>query len=130
MTYNKNQILKSILLEFLNKKIIKMPIYLEMVNNMANYTLVEDFLIHCITKFDIPYVNFPSNFKTDIKFLKELCAIRPSIMAEIKKSDKHVYNALFTNLALNETELTTKLTKEEKIKIRKIGVISPAKQVG
>lgn len=131
MTYNKNQALKTILLEFLNKKIIKMPAYLEMVNNANNYQLIEDFLIHCIIKFDISYKNYPLNYRNDVMFLKHVCQVRPQAAKELQRSNPAVYNALFANISSSDLkEISKKLSKDDKIKIRKINVINASKQAG
>ena len=108
-----------------------MPEYLEMLNNANNYQLVEDFLIHCIIKFNISYKNYPLNYKNDIAFLKQVCEVRPDVVKELERGNSSVYNALFSNLSNAESDkIAKKLPKAVGSKIRKINLISPSKQVG
>lgn len=130
MTYNKALELKTILMEFLNKRIIDLPRYIEMLNNVENCQIVEDFLIECITKFNISYKDFPLDYKTDIAFLRRVSAVRPAVIKELKKNNKTVYNALFTNLSLTDKELTPNLEPVEKQKVRGVIKLTFDKQVG
>ena len=131
MTYNRNWTLRTILIEFLNKNIIKMPQYLEMLNNANNYQLIEDFLIQCIINFNISYKHYPLNYKNDIAFLKQVCEVRPDVVKELEKENSSAYNALFSNLSSSETKkIAKKLPKVQGSKIRKLNFVSPSKQVG
>jgi len=131
MTYSRNITLKTILLHFINKNIIDVRQYLQMLNNAGNYQLIEDFLIQCIINFDISYKNYPLNYKNDPKFLKQVCEVRPKVVAELEKENKKVYYSLFSNTSIEETDkIAKKLPKKERSKIVKLNFGSASKQVG
>ena len=131
MTYSRNRTLKTILLHFINKNIIDVKQYLQMLNNASNYQLIEDFLIECIINFNISYKNYPLNYKNDPNFLKQICEVRPNVVKELEKENKSVYYSLFSNISTEATnEIARKLPKEERSKIVKLNFGSTSKQVG
>jgi len=100
MTYNKNEILGKILKEFLDKRIISLKDYLDMLRNVENCQLVDDFLIDCIIKFKISYSNYPLDYGYDVVFLKKLIEKHPKVCKELKKSAPVVYNMLYANVSV------------------------------
>jgi len=117
MTYNNNIMVKNILNEFLNKQIIELSVYVEMVNNASNYLFVEDFLIHSIINFNISYRNYPQAFKNDDAFLRKVYAARPQLALELKKFNKKKYNDLFAVKKTKKVKVVkSNKTKESRIK--------------
>lgn len=131
MTYSRNRTVTDISRHFLYENCIGVKQYLQMLNNAANYQLIEDFLIECIINFNISYKHYPLNYKNDIKFLKQICEVRPDVVKELEKENVSVYNALFSNISSSASrEIARKLPKEERSKIVKLNFGSASKQVG
>ena len=122
MTYNKNDTLRRILNEFLSKNVVSLKSYLEMLNNMDNFQLVDDFVLDCIVKFNISYVNYPSEYLDRLEFLQRVATIRKKVIKEIKNADMAVYNSLLTNTAVDKTEVLSQFPERKKgvVKLEKV----------